>query len=288
MFQAPNITSFIAVVIFIAATGAALDKLVLGRRLDAWRRKIAQLWIKLNTPGARGLAQDANQLYCDLFDYIYGSKAFSRRRVWASILSSMIGLVVISLIIGYESSVWHRIVRGLGRQDLTYLTYIIYVLFPVLLNFVPDFFSLIETRFVLKWSKGRGPLGIVFLIILDLVLTATIFMLGCFLLYIVFSLTSGRGMSLSDFLGPFPDALFEAWSLLIFFLTTFVTSFFWILFILTFGIIWIFQRVSPLANFVYYQIGQSDRPATALSAFVNGLVIMGYTLWIVLGAIVGG
>jgi hypothetical protein len=61
-----------------------------------------------------------------------------------------------------------------------------------------------------------------------------------------------------------------------------VTSFFWILFTITFGFIWVFHRLSPLANHVYYQMGQSDRPAAALSAFLNGIIIVIYAAWRVL------
>ena len=45
----------------------------------------------------------------------------------------------------------------------------------VVLNLVPDFFSLAETRVVLRWAKGRGPLGLAALAVLDLLLTVAIF-----------------------------------------------------------------------------------------------------------------
>ena len=83
MVQAPSLASLITVIISVAVVGVALDKLILSHRLEDWRRKVRELWIKLNTPGAKELAQDANQLFCDLFDYIYGEKTFTQRRVWA-------------------------------------------------------------------------------------------------------------------------------------------------------------------------------------------------------------
>jgi len=287
VIQAPSLTSFIAVVIFIAGMGVALDKLILSSRLDEWRRSIGKLWVKLNTPGAKGLAQDANQLYCDLFDYIYGKHAFTWRRVWASVLSSMIGLVVITLILGPQDTLFatkfrHLYIllsRGYIWRFLDSL--IPTLLFPAMLNLFPDFFSLIETRIVLKWSKNRGPLGISFLIILDLVLTTTIFLFGLFVLYCIAEIMQGRPWSFSQFLFGVSGVV-EPKKGLVFYLTTFVTSFFWILFTITFGFIWVFHRLSPLANLVYYQIGQSDRPAAALSAFLNGIIIVIYAAWRVL------
>ena len=114
MLRAPELTSVIAVVITLGVLGVLLDKLVLSSRLEAWRRKVQQLWVKLNTPGAKDLAQDANQLFCDLFDYVYGKKHFSKRRVWASILSSMIGLLVFTLVLGWERSPWPETLDDIG------------------------------------------------------------------------------------------------------------------------------------------------------------------------------
>jgi hypothetical protein len=284
--QAPSLTSFVALVIIIAGSGVAFDKLVLSSRLDTWRRSIGRLWIKLNTPGAKALAQDANQLYCDLFDYIYGKRAFTWRRVWASVLSSMIGLVVITLILGYENTLWPDSIRDIFEKGIRWGLLVILLLCPVFFNLIPDFFSLFETRLVLKWSKEQGPLGIVLLIILDLALTTTIFLVGALLiaslpLFFYPRLTAGE--VLWEFYHFFIlSQLFRPDGLLLFFLTTFITSFFWILFVITFGLIWVFHRLSPLANLVYYQIGQSDRPAAALSAFLNGIIIIIYAVWRVL------
>ena len=61
-----------------------------------------------------------------------------------------------------------------------------------------------------------------------------------------------------------------------------MTSLLWLLFVATFGLIWLLYRVSPLANFVYYEIGQSDRPAMAIAAFLNVIAIVVYGAWVVL------
>ena len=147
MLQAPGIKSLIAIVLSITGTGIAIDKLVLSKHLAPWRWKLQQYWIKLNTPGARGLVQDANQLYCDLFDYIYGRKTFTWHRIWTSILSSTIGLFVFTFIVGEDAITWNFF-KFLGYD-------IIFLLVPVFFNLIPDFFSLWETRKLLDWSKTK-------------------------------------------------------------------------------------------------------------------------------------
>ena len=55
-----------------------------------------------------------------------------------------------------------------------------------------------------------------------------------------------------------------------------LTSFFWLLFVFTFALIWLFHFLIPVAEFVYLQISQSDRPASSISAFLNGFLILAY------------
>lgn len=302
---APSLSSVVILVVTFAALAAALDKFALRSHLDSWRQSVADLWRKLNTEGARELAQDANTLYCDLFDHIYGKSAFSRRRVRTSSATSLLALLVVTLLLGYQNtffavrfehlnqalaiiSIWHR---------LAIYAVLVLLLFSFL-NLLPDFVSVMGTRLVLDWSKGKGPLGISLLMILDLVLTTIVF-------YVVFALlmiTLAIGVfGIVALLGGPPvtqglRGLWENWTtpsslftlllaaenFLVFFLTTFVTSVFWILFLTTFGVIWLFHRVSPLAKFVYEAIGRSHNPALTLSACLNFLVLVAYAIWVVL------
>jgi len=68
---------------------------------------------------------------------------------------------------------------------------------------------------------------------------------------------------------------------LIFLLSTFVTSAFWLLYVLSFAFIRLLHHLLPAVNAVYYQIGRSQRPALTASAFFNGLLVLGYLLWTV-------
>jgi len=241
-------------------------------------------------------------LFCDLFDYVYGEKTFSWHRVWASVLSSMIGLVVFTLILGYENTVWPDIFSFMtefwrelsdytwaevwaepGLLEVAVFVFILVPTVPVFFNLVPDYFSLTETRLVLRWAKGRGLAGISLLILLDFILTATIFNFAGFLWVLLSPEATGIWEQESLFVWfTYYTTQLIADDFLIFFLTTFITSLFWLLFALTFCLIWLFHRLSPLANFVYYEIGQSDRPAAALAALLNGVVIIVYMLWVAL------
>ncbi len=280
MLEPPGVSSLATIVITTAVVGVALDKLVLSTRLESWRKNVAGLWVKLNSPGARDLTDSANQLFTDLFDFIYGKRMLSRRRVWSSVLSSVIGLIAVTLLLGYENTVWPEF------MGLSYIL-VLATLVPAFLNLIPDFFSLAETRLVLKWSQGRSLPSILLLIVLDLFLTSAIFIAGYVFFFMAFSLVVLSGADVVGWVDDVLPFLMDPKGGLVFFLTTFVTSLFWILFVFSYALIWFFHRVSPLAKFVYYYVGTSDRPASAALSIFNGTILAIYLSWVVLANVVG-
>ena len=126
--------------------------------------------------------------------------------------------------------------------------------------------------------------NILVLIVVDLALTTIIFCMGMFLVYLIISLIAlFRAdfwvISMEVFLREFPEMVLSPDRYLVFFLTTFITSLFWILFVLTFALVWVFHRLHPLADFIYYQVGRSNKPASAVAALLIFIVCMFYTAW---------
>ena len=175
--EPPSLESFAIALLTIAVLGALTDRLILSTRLTLWRRRVGALWLKLNTPGARGLLADANQVYLDLFDEIYGERSFSRRRAIASAVSTSVSLTFVVLMLGYSATIFPELWEALRTIDDDMLVALGLV---VLMNFVPDFFSLIETRLVLGWARGRSALTILLLLVLDFCLTSVVFLVGVF------------------------------------------------------------------------------------------------------------
>ena len=298
----PSIISLPIIAVFLALAGIALDKLIMSRGLKEWRQDVVNLWLKLNTPDAIDLSRDANLLFCELFDRIYGRSHFKWRRVWTSIVSSFLGLIALTAIIGYEKLIWPEIFGILSEffglifdiatsgnfgildlaieeQSIEFFLGIVVLILPILLNLIPDYFSLIETRIILEVSKGRGANGIVVLWFIDIALTTIIFLIGFLVFEISLFLIMGLEFDLSNFFSYLPDPIFDPKYALIFFLTTFVTSLFWFMFVMTYALICIFHRLSPVANFVYIQIGTSTNPASVISAMLIAFVCLFYSAW---------
>ena len=184
----------------------------------------------------------AHTLFLQLFDRVYGHRMWSAHRFGASVLSTLVGLVVVVVGIGPSNTALGTVVETLlsfrneiiaadsdSAVSVRYinaffglLTPPIAVIFLMPVNFFADYFSLAETRLLLHLGRGRGVAALIGLMCLDLVLTALIFLLPVVALgYFLGGV--GGATSLVDLVSTvelgFP-----------FFLTTFVTSFAWILF----------------------------------------------------------
>ena len=292
MLKAPDVVSLTVLIITLAALGSALDTFVLKSRLKIWRTKVRRLWKELNTPGARGLTQHANQLFTDLFDHVYGTDHFSNRRVKTSAISTTLGLLVFTLLVGLPPRWSDLLTTGYWTPPFFELqipipSFFKFLLGGLIVNYVADFVSLIETRLILRLSRDRGLVGVLLLLVVDFVLTSLIF-LGILELILIFPQIWTylvTDVQLRDELRTLIRELSSAGvlsskGLLVFYLSTFVTSMFWALYVLSFLIVLVLHRLSPLANFVYVEIVRSDRPAAAFTAFLNGLLIIGYVAWV--------
>tara|TARA_B100000315_G_C14467229_1_gene536558 strand:+ start:164 stop:1027 length:864 start_codon:yes stop_codon:yes gene_type:complete len=282
MFSIPSISTLFIIFVVLSTIGIILDSLVLSSRLDQWRKNLALIMNKLYQPGAKSLIIDVNKLYCDLFDHIYGLRHFSKHRFIASIISSYFGVIVLTLI--FQSDV-------LAKTDI-FLRNLLYIfVLGGLLNLIPDFISLIETRFILNKSRGKGYIGIFFLLIADLLLTTLIFFIALACMFFLLSLIENvfdvdpaeTFISYINFLidnlldGSF-ELLFSSEMFFVFLFTTYITSFFWILFVITFILITIFHKLSPIAEYIYKEVGQSSKPATAIAGYLNGMIIVVYMI----------
>ncbi len=302
MQQLPHLTNMIALIVTIVVLSVAFDKFLLSRRLNQWRKGVRNVWVKLNTPGSQGLIHDANNLFCDLFDAIYGKHTFSWRRITASVLSTLVGLVVLILVLGFENTIFQDALQDAlnERYKIDWWKAGFVIVFPFVLNLIPDFFSLTETRFILETSKNHHLLGICGLLVLDLLLTSALFLVGFLCLpFVAFFYTHiytmatsqpSYNMTLSEVVLRFPQeffaAIFATDGFLVFYLTTFITSALWILFVFTFILILVLYRFRPFANFICYELGRSKRPVLVISGFWVSIMIIVYIAWIVLRSVI--
>ena len=264
----------LALVVIVAA--ALVDRVVAGASLDEWRRSSRDLVNRMNRRGESDLTAQAHALFCNFFDRIYGARTWSKRRLWASLLSSGLGLVVVVFVIGPSRTIlWTLFVNpaepgSIGKERAIAAMLIVGVV-ATILNLVPDFFSLMETRLVLRWARGRGPLGLLVLTVLDLILTTAIFGL---MLFGIWRLILWDGIPMDTYeQGTYVRFVAGVGGLLPFFLTTFITSLLWMLFVACFWAIRILS-LHPLTRFIVHGMSQSERPTVAFSSLAIMLIAL--------------
>jgi len=119
------LVNLLIIMFVIGIVGVLLDKFVVTQDLTAWRATVKNLWVKLNTPGAKDLVQDANQLFLGLFEAVYGVKTFSWRRFWSSNLSSIIALVAFTILLGYEGSGFEELASDYSLEDFLLIVLVV-------------------------------------------------------------------------------------------------------------------------------------------------------------------
>ena len=166
------------------------------------------------------------ELFMLAFDSVFGRKHLSWRRFYRSCIASVLAVGAITLIF----------VAANGAADLpgenTAPSYVFTMIIGALiLNSLPDYFSLIETRMILTWmSTRRGVLAIVLAVVADAVLTLLIFIPWFFLITVIAVERSGSGQSIGitfvTVLGKFfsRDVLLMRDAMAIFLYSTFLTS----------------------------------------------------------------
>ncbi|HUA93765.1 MAG TPA: hypothetical protein VL991_14425 [Terracidiphilus sp.] len=165
--------SFVAIVTGIAKGFEWVD----GGLSLAGRQKLSR-WL-MNVPGEEELDTWAG-VFPNLIDRVFGVRAVSWKFFWRSCVASIVAVAVVFTIFAtHYGFFWLLQQTGVGGPVESLVRYFITAL---LLNCVPDYFSVLISRFVVR-TMARNPtaLRISSLLILDIVATLVVASLSLFL-----------------------------------------------------------------------------------------------------------
>lgn len=135
------------------------------------------------------------QHFIELFDNLFGKRHFSFSCFFRSSLASLLALVVlfVAFLIASETTLEQYLDSWFVDQWAHDPVLALSLGITIVGNFLPDYLSLLETRFVLSRLKDNPAwYKVVFYLVFDLVATTVIFLLFFVLyLYIVFSMREG-------------------------------------------------------------------------------------------------
>lgn len=125
--------------------------------------------------------RSAGQYFVQFFDSIFGNKFLSRRFILRSVLASSVAVLTMS--------VTYIILNGVDRF---FNSALVVLLGTLILNLVPDYISLVESRLIIGKMVGKRRLIIFYYLVLDLILTTVIVVSTFYLAVIVFALVGER------------------------------------------------------------------------------------------------
>lgn len=303
-----SFVEFATMILGVSLTGAVFDRVISRDNLHAWRHKALLFWAK-ETSGM-GRATEANALFITFFHTIYGKRILSKKRVIASVLTTLFSMFVISFVVGIEGSVWDfPFLRN--RETGIWVPVAMAVTF-VSINIFADYVSIAETRWVIRSSKNKELPIVLVLLFIDIVLTTYIFIVFAYLV-MSFILTPlmltavivDRGIehfgSASEISQIYYQTILAGlkenliiitmpvydWDTFyvyitrkdhfqIFFLTTFVTSLLWFGFVLTYLFVHVTQRMLPVARYVVYQVAMRHNPGVFAATCINAAIAIAF------------
>jgi hypothetical protein len=167
------------------------------------------------------------ELFCQRFDSIFGKKHFSLRCFLISCLCSMLFVFAIYFLFGPVFGLLEQ--RTGSRYSFAEI-----LLMGMLINFIPDYLSLFETRWLLnRFKQNSSSLGIALLLLTDIFISAMIILPTI----VIYYYATDSSLSLAHTVAAFSVTA-------IFFYSTFLTSIWAWLFGLSIFFLRLFRKTS--------------------------------------------
>ena len=167
---------------------------------------------------------------------------------------------------------------------------IIVILFAALVfNLVPDYISLLETRWILRRVSHAGLKKLIAIVVLDVIITGGIFVCGVGIIVILISSIDGHPMGVSEIAEFFSD-----WVLLksyldmpfgIFFYSTYFTSVWLYLFIAASISTKLLYSLGRTGNRVMALLKIEEKPFQSMGLVVVGLLTLVFAIYAIMGII---
>ena len=156
-------------------------------------------------------------------------------------------------------------------------------------NLVPDYISLLETRWILRKVAQAGMKELIMLLVLDAILTGVIFFSGVGVIILIYCVNTGEGVgvcTLLEFLGIF--ILFRGSELPfgILFYSTYFTSVWLYLFIAASIATKLLYSLGHTGNQVLALLKVEEKPFNSMGLLLIGLLTLAFAIYAIIGAIV--
>jgi len=233
-------------------------------------KKKVTAWIKGLEISSR---KDLPQTFVDAFNAVFGRRHFSLRCIFSSVIASFSFVVILQIL-------FMSLNPPKAKMVLENPSIFFSIFFTAsILNLVPDYFSLLETRLILRaMTKASSTWRILILIIADFILTTVIMIVAFVGVSLLFDATLAVIAENCRLGLEFRTAELGDINFGIFFYTTFLTSFWIWLYVLALIIARIVVRLGRVWSWFKGVLNFTEKPLRSLGFLSMILVTVIYIL----------
>ncbi|MGB2728400.1 MAG: hypothetical protein WBD09_07970 [Halobacteriota archaeon] len=256
------------------------------------KRKVA-VWIK--SFAAKSISQtvvESPRWFIEAFDRIFGDRHLTRRCFLRSCGASILAVFVMTVVWAVlDPTSCQRFTAEVEHPILFILLILLIALF---LNLVPDYISLLETRWILRKVAQAGIKKLIVLLVLDVIITGGIFVCGLVITGILIGCSEGDPIEVVvEFVDEFSEIL-NALILFttvdeppfgIFFYSTYFTSVWFYLFVASSIATKLLYSLGRIGNRVLVLLKVEEKPFQSMGLIVVGLLTLAFAISAIIGAI---
>ena len=150
------------------------------------KKRSAANWLKsIADKSTSNTIIDSPQWFVESFDRIFGAKHLTIQCFLKSCMASIIAVVFMTIIWALSDFTSFVAFFDFGVTAIFFI--FIWVIF---LNFIPDFISLLETRWILNSFENIGLIKMSGLLLIDIIITGIIFAFGLWIYLFIFESTT--------------------------------------------------------------------------------------------------
>ena len=248
------------------------------------KRKVAD-WIK--SFAAKSISQtiiESPQWFIEAFDRIFGERHLTLRCFFRSCVASLLAVFAITIM-------WIVMVEDPTPRQ-AYFSYLAIDLimaifgFALVLNLVPDYISLLETRWILHNVAHADVKKLIVLLVLDVIITGGIFACGFGIVWVVIGESVAEYLELMG-MGILFRSYGSGLSLGIFFYSTYFTSVWLYLFIASSIATKLLYSLGRVGNWVIASRDIEGKPYQSMGLITIGILTFFFAIYVIFYVIMG-
>lgn len=243
---------------------------------------------RIKSIAAKSISQtivESPQWFIETFDGVFGDRHLTWRCFQRSCVASMVAVFVMTV-------VWVVLNPSSCQQFLLYKgtdAFRMIFILALVFNLVPDYISLLETRWILRKVAQASMKELIILIVLDAILTGVIFFSGVGIIILIYSVNTGEGIGVCTLLEVLNAFILFRGSEIpigILFYSTYFTSVWLYLFIAASIATKLLYSLGRTGNKVLALLKIEENPFNSMGLLLIGLFTLAFTIYAIIGAIV--